>query len=104
MMTIIHPAAAPSLDAATMTLVNKNGHGIHTRLDPSPLRFPHFEDFGFLESPYHTEAPLQDSYVRTLKALNERANLPFSLLGAAGSLPGIVGHDEPLTFPQRNRL
>jgi hypothetical protein len=100
MMTVVHPPAAPSLNAATVTFVNKDSHRVHTRLNPSLLRFPHFEDIGFLKSPYHPKAPLQDSYVRTLKALNERANLLFSLFRATGSLPRIVGHDKPLTLSQ----
>ena len=99
MMTVIHPAAAPSLNAAAVALINKDSHGVHTHLDPSLLCFPYFEDIGFLESSYHAEAPLQDSYVRTLKALNEGTDLPFSLLRATGSFPGIVGHDKPLTLP-----
>ena len=89
MMTVVHPATAPSLNAAAMTLVNKDSHRIHTRLGPSLLRFPHFKDIGFLKSSNHTDAPLQDSYVRTLKALNEGTDLAFSLLRATGSFPGI---------------
>jgi len=99
MMTVVHTATAPSLNTTAVTLVNKYSHGIHTRLDPSLLRFPHFKDIGFLESSDHTEAPLQDSYVRTLKTLNKGANLPLSLFRATGSLPGIVGRNESLAFP-----
>jgi hypothetical protein len=98
MMTIVHPTTAPSLDAAAVTLINKDSHGIHTRFNPSLLRFPHLKDIGFLKSSDHTEAPLQDSYVRTLKTLNKGANLPFRLFRATGGFPSIVGRNESLAL------